>query len=79
MTSPREYPAVETDSVVVAAGISAPWPIRYDKTTIWISDHLCYVATEAKMYKYDHEIKFAKILVKDGTATMKHLECWSID
>jgi hypothetical protein len=41
----------------------------YQKVCIQ-GDDVCYVAIEAKVYKYDHVLHFAKFLVKNKVASM---------
>jgi hypothetical protein len=76
-----QYPFVERENFVAAEHAIAPWRVCCQKVTIWQNENLCYVGLEAKCYKYDHQIYFAKIEVdpKKGEAIMKNVEGWLID
>ena len=51
--------------------------IKYQKMQIRINNY-CYVVTEAKIYKYDHLLHFARFIIKDNIAILDALESISI-
>jgi hypothetical protein len=45
---------------------------------MWPEKGVCYVALEAKVYKYDHVLYFAKFLVKDKIASLVSSKSFNI-
>jgi hypothetical protein len=85
-------PNVEYEKVHVYVPDDCPdfpsmWHSRnlpFQKLTLWLSDRLFYVATEAKIYKYDHVLNFARVhIMDDGTPVVKAIEsisiCYEVD